>query len=78
MYIKVEVITEAREEILKKINSDSFVISVRQKPERNEANRRVLELVRKEFGGQRVMVKIINGHHSPHKILSVEFVEKSL
>lgn len=72
MYIKVEVIAGTKEEYVKKTGSDSFVISVREKAEQNMANRRVLELVRGEFGGRGVMVKIVSGHHSPRKILSVE------
>ena len=72
MYLKVEVIAGAKEESIKKTGSDSFAVCVREKAEQNMANRRVLELIRREFGGQRVIVKIISGHHSPNKILSVE------
>ena len=72
MYIKVEVHADARKEKIEKTGPDSFLISVREKAEQNAANRRVIELVRTEFPGTRVVVKIINGHHSPHKILSVE------
>ena len=76
MYIKVEVVAEARQEILRKINPDSFTISVREKAERNQANRRVLQLIRQEFGKQRIIVKIISGHHSSHKIISVDVIGK--
>ncbi|MDO8482653.1 MAG: DUF167 family protein [bacterium] len=72
MYIKVEVIARAKEEYVRKTGPDSFVISVREKAEQNSANRRVLELMRLEFGGRGVQIKIISGHHSPRKILSVE------
>lgn len=77
MYIRVEVIAGARREIIKKTGSDSYSISVREKAERNLANRRILELVSKEFHGQRVMAKIVSGHHSPNKIISVQIVEKT-
>lgn len=72
MYIKIEVLAGAKEEYVKKNAPDSFVISVREKAEQNLANRRVLELIRAQFGGHGVMVKIISGHHSPRKIVSVE------
>ena len=72
MYIKVDVRTEAREETISKTASDSFFISVREKAEQNSANRRMLELIRREFGGRGVAVKIVSGHHSPRKIISVE------
>lgn len=72
MYIKVEVLVGAKEEYVKKTGSDSFVISVREKAEQNSANRRVLELIRRELGGRGVLIKIISGHHSPRKILGVE------
>jgi len=72
MYIKVEVLADAKNELVEKRSTDSFFISVREKAEQNMANRRVLELIRREFGGAGVIAKIISGHHSPHKILSVE------
>lgn len=72
MYIKVEVTAGAKEEYVNKTDKDSFLISVREKALQNMANRRVLELIRREFGGKNVIVKIISGHHSPRKILSVE------
>jgi len=75
VYIKVEVLAGVKEETVEKTATDSFVISVREKAERNMANRKVLELIRRELGG-RVAVKIISGHHSPRKILSVEKVIK--
>lgn len=73
MYIKVEITAGAKSETVEKIAPDLFRISVREKAERNMANRRVLELIRQEFGGRGVLAKIISGHHSPHKIVSIEF-----
>lgn len=76
MYIRIDATTEAKRELVKKTGPDSFDVSVREKPERNMANRRILELVRCEFGGTGVMVKIISGHRSPRKIISVEMVSR--
>lgn len=77
MYIKIETVTEAKEEFVKKTGTDSFIVSVREKAEQNLANRRVLELIRREFGGAGVIAKIVSGHRSPHKILSVEIRQKA-
>ncbi len=85
MYIKIEVTAGAKSETVEKVAPDLFRISVREKAERNMANRRVLELVRREFGrtppkpsaterGRGVLAKIISGHHSPHKIVSIDIV----
>lgn len=74
MYVKIEVAAGAREESVKKTGADSFLVSVREKAERNLANRRVAKLIREYFGGAggRVAVKIVSGHRSPRKILTVE------
>lgn len=77
MYIRVEVVAGAREELIKKTSSDSFFVSVREKAERNQANKRVLELVRQKFGGQGIIAKIVSGHHSHSKILSIEIAERN-
>ncbi len=72
MYIKLEVIAGAGKESIEKTNSTSFVVSVREEASKNQANRRVLELMRHAFGTVGVTVKIISGYHSPRKVLSVE------
>ena len=51
---------------------DHFEISVREAAERNLANGRVLELVARHFKLPVGKVRIISGHHSPSKILSVD------
>ena len=71
MYIKVRVFAGAKKEEFKKISNTHFEAKVREKAERNMANRRVVELTRKHFGTAGD-VRIINGHHSPSKILSVD------
>ncbi len=72
MYLKVEVLAGAKEERVEKLGADFFRVQVREKAERNLANHRVLELIRREFGGSGVDVRLVSGHHSPRKIVSVE------
>ena len=72
MYIKVKVKAGAKDESLIKKGNDHFDISVKEKAERNLANSRVLELIGSYFKLPKGKVRIINGHHSPGKILSVD------
>lgn len=70
MYVKVRVTTKAKKEKLEQKSKDHFVISVKEPAEANLANRRVLAMI-KDFLGVK-NIKIVSGHHSPSKILSVE------
>lgn len=72
MYIKVRVSAKAREERVEKKGEDHFNIWVKEPAEMNLANRRVLGLVAREFNLPQGKVRIISGHHSPSKILSVD------
>ena len=72
MYIKVRVIADAKKEELILEKKDHFKISVREKAERNMANKRVCELVAGQLRVPVKSVRIINGHHTPHKLLSVQ------
>lgn len=69
MYIKIKVIPEAREEKVEQIKDDEYRMWVKVKAENNRANTRVIELTRELFPSK--SVRIINGHHSPSKIISI-------
>lgn len=75
MYIKVKAAAGMKKEGLIQTSSDHFDIFVREKAERNLANRRVCEMIAEFFGIPARKVKIISGHHSPGKILSVDVGE---
>jgi uncharacterized protein YggU (UPF0235/DUF167 family) len=73
MYIRVKVTPEARKEEIKRMDrKDYFEISVREKALHNMANNRVVELFSDYFSLPREKVKIINGHHSHTKLLSID------
>ena len=72
MYIHVKVTAGAGKESLVAKSADHFLISVREKAERNMANSRVLELVAGHFKVPVNKVRIVNGHHRPSKLLVVE------
>ena len=71
MYIKVHVVAGAKKEVFKKKTSDSYDVSVREPAERNMANRRVLELIAQDLQIPVGKARIVSGHHSPSKILSI-------
>ncbi len=72
MYIKVRAKTEAKLEKMIKKSKDYFEISVREKPKMNMANKKILEMVAKHFVIPVGKVRIVSGHHSPSKILSID------
>lgn len=75
MYIKVKVQAGAKKEIITKKGKDSYVISVKEKAERNLANKRVCEIMASLFNVSIKNVRIINGHQSPSKMLSINLPE---
>lgn len=72
MYIKTVVIADAKKEKLTEKSKDHFNISVKEKAEKNMANKRVIELLALHFKLPTAKVRIINGHHHPHKLLAVD------
>jgi uncharacterized protein YggU (UPF0235/DUF167 family) len=77
MYIKVRVVAGSKKEevILEKPNY--FKIFVREKARQNMANKRIIEIVAREHGIKPAQVRIVSGHHSPSKLLSVD-IEKTV
>ena len=71
MYIKVKVTAGAKRELFEALSKDSFKVSVKEPAERNLANTRVIELIARHFGVLKGKVRMVNGHQSPSKILSV-------
>lgn len=70
MYIKVRVIAGAKKESLIK-REETFFVSVKEPAEQNRANTRVRELIAVHAGVPSKQVRIISGHQSPGKILSI-------
>ena len=71
MYLKVQVAPESKVPSVAEIADDTLSVAVREKAERGLANRRALELLGAHFGKGK-QVRIVSGHHSCHKIVSVE------
>ncbi|HTK33622.1 MAG TPA: DUF167 domain-containing protein [Candidatus Paceibacterota bacterium] len=69
MHIKVRVITGAPKEVIQKIEDDHIEMYLRQPPERGLANKRILEIMTAMYPDR--AIKIVNGHHSPSKLIEV-------
>jgi len=72
MYIKVVAKTQAKKESIVKKSKDHFIISVKEKAEKNMANKKIIEILAQYFEVPKGKVRIINGHHHPHKLIVVE------
>ena len=70
MFIHVRVKPSAKKESILKKSDTHFVISVKEPAERNMANKRIIEIIKRLFCIK--SVRIINGHNSPSKLLSIE------
>ena len=72
VYIKVKVTADTKKESFEILGDDSFKISVKQKAERNMANKRVIELLNIHFGPKIKSIRLVSGHTSPSKIFNIE------
>jgi len=72
MYVSVVVHPSAKKERFEVISEQSFSVHVKEPAERNLANKRVVSLVASHFLVDAHEVRIISGHRSRKKVLSVE------
>lgn len=71
MYVKVIVTPGAKKEKIEKQKDDHFTIAVKEKAERNLANTRVLEVLSAFLAVPKNHLKIVTGHQSRSKIISI-------
>jgi uncharacterized protein YggU (UPF0235/DUF167 family) len=69
MYLKIRVVPDAKKEKVEKVSDDTYHVWVQVPAENNAANARVLELLRVEYPN--LPSRIVSGHHSPSKIVSI-------
>ena len=69
MYIHVKVTAGSKEEKIEKKSDTHFLVCVKEEAERNMANIRIISMFKSIFKTNDV--RIINGHNSPSKLLSV-------
>lgn len=70
MYIHIRIKTKQKTESITKLSDTKFEVSVKEEAKQNHANTRMIELVKEYFKTNKV--KIVSGHHSPSKLLSIE------
>lgn len=71
MYVEARVTPGARKERFVKLDDTHYELAVREPAERNLANTRVRELIAEAYGVPVGEVKIIAGHRSPKKVISI-------
>lgn len=71
MYIKVIVTPGARKERMEQTGDASFTITVKEPAAQNHANTRVRELVAEHFAVTTAQVRILTGHRSRSKMISI-------
>lgn len=71
MFFRLEVAPEAKRESLARVAADKFKATVREKAVGNLANRRALNLLAEHLKVAPADLKIITGHHRPHKIVQL-------
>jgi uncharacterized protein YggU (UPF0235/DUF167 family) len=72
MQVKVRVTPGMKKERFEELANGRFVVSVREKAERNAANRRVRELLAEHFGVAVGMVRMVSGHRSRSKLFTID------
>jgi len=69
IHIRVRVKASARKESIEQLSDMRYAIAVKEPAADNRANTRVLEIIRRLF--PRKQVKLVAGHHAPHKTFEV-------
>lgn len=72
MYVRVHVVPGSKREQITEGKEGTLLISVREKAEGNQANKRVRELVALRLLLPLSKVRILSGHHSPTKLLTID------
>jgi uncharacterized protein YggU (UPF0235/DUF167 family) len=71
MRIFIKAKPSAREEKIEKLDSEHYIISVRERPENNEANIAIIKALAEYFGISMLKVRLISGRTSRQKIFVI-------
>ncbi len=71
MRIELKVITRAKKENIQKISENSYRIKVSSPPEKDKANKKIIELISRKFGVKKNNIRIVSGKTSNRKIVDV-------
>ncbi|MGE5541001.1 MAG: DUF167 domain-containing protein [Bacillota bacterium] len=72
MYIRITATPGGKREEITKEKDDAWRITVREPAQHNLANERIRVLVARELSISLASVRILSGHHSRSKLLSVD------
>lgn len=72
MYLRVIVSPDSKKDTVVKSKEDTWTITVREPAEQNRANDSVRSLVAKELSVPISKVRILTGHRSRSKMLSID------
>lgn len=72
MFLRVDVVPDARKEEVLEGKNGSLILRVKEPAEGNRANLRVRELVSLRFQVPFAAVRILTGHHSRSKLLTID------
>lgn len=72
MYVRVHVVPGSKRESVKEEKDGTLSITVKEPAEGNQANKRVRELVALRMLLPLSAVRILSGHHSPTKLLTID------
>ncbi|OHA57110.1 MAG: hypothetical protein A2114_00795 [Candidatus Vogelbacteria bacterium GWA1_51_14] len=70
-FIKIKVTAGARRESVEEVSENSYAVNVKVKAEKNQANIRALELLNNYLNLPPRSIRLISGHHHPHKLAEV-------
>lgn len=71
MYIHVRVQAGATKERVEASGENRWQVAVKEPAERNLANGRILDIMAARYKVPRGQVRIVSGHRSPSKIISI-------
>jgi len=71
MRVRVRIYPDKKKEVVTEVGEHNFEMKLKAPAERNLANKRMRELISEWYNVKVGKVKIITGHHSPHKIVEV-------
>lgn len=71
MYIRTHVIPGARKESIEEGEGGVLMLRVREPASGNQANKRIREIIAERFNTSLANVRILTGHRSPSKMISI-------
>jgi uncharacterized protein (TIGR00251 family) len=71
MLIKVKVFPNSKKEAIISKSRDSFEIYVKEKPEQNQANKRIIEILSSYFKLEKSQIKLVKGAKTQNKIFEI-------